>query len=249
MLSQPMTNETVVVLTSNRINLPQTEKPKSTNQGQDILKKLKAEVKVLGTIQILCGVMVLSLGIILKSASFRPPFTQVFSTLLQAAYPFLGALCFVISGSLSIITEKKSTKSLVQSSLAANILSILAALVGFLLLSVNMATLSPALQMCYLNHENVSSEHHSFYYYDSITDDSYRSCPIIISLLAGMLSMTMICTVLELCLAVLVAGIWWKQAHSDFPDSVRFLTLSHKNKPGMITKATFDSGYEELLTS
>nr|XP_019609557.1 PREDICTED: membrane-spanning 4-domains subfamily A member 6A-like [Rhinolophus sinicus] len=177
MLSQPMTNETVVVLTSNRINLPQTEKPKSTNQGQDILKKLKAEVKVLGTIQILCGVMVLSLGIILKSASFRPPFTQVFSTLLQAAYPFLGALCFVISGSLSIITEKKSTKSL------------------------------------------------------------------------GMLSMTMICTVLELCLAVLVAGIWWKQAHSDFPDSVRFLTLSHKNKPGMITKATFDSGYEELLTS
>ncbi|XP_032975077.1 membrane-spanning 4-domains subfamily A member 6A isoform X2 [Rhinolophus ferrumequinum] len=230
MLSQPMTNETVVIVTSNRINLSQTENPKSTNQGQDILKKLKAEIKVLGTIQILCGVMVLSLGIILKSASFRPPFTQVFSPLLQAAYPFLGALC-------------------VHSSLAANILSSLSALVGFVLLSVNLATLSPALRMCYLNHENVPSEHHGFNYYDSITDDSSRSCPITISLLAGMLSMTMICTMLELGLAVLVAVIWWKQAHSDFPDSVRFLTLSHKNKSGIITKATIDSGYEELLTS
>ncbi|KAF6333629.1 hypothetical protein mRhiFer1_011307 [Rhinolophus ferrumequinum] len=154
MLSQPMTNETVVIVTSNRINLSQTENPKSTNQGQDILKKLKAEIKVLGTIQILCGVMVLSLGIILKSASFRPPFTQVFSPLLQAAYPFLGALCFVISGSLSIITEKKSTKSLVHSSLAANILSSLSALVGFVLLSVNLATLSPALRMWNAVHDD-----------------------------------------------------------------------------------------------
>lgn len=48
MLSQPMTNETVVIVTSNGINLSQTENPKSTNQGQDILKKLKAEIKVLG---------------------------------------------------------------------------------------------------------------------------------------------------------------------------------------------------------
>lgn len=72
----------------------------------------------------------------------------------------------------------------VQSSLAANILSSLSALVGFVLLSVNLATLSPALWMCYLNHENVPSEHHGFNYYDSITDDSSRSCPITISLLA-----------------------------------------------------------------
>uniref|UniRef100_A0A671DW98 Uncharacterized protein n=1 Tax=Rhinolophus ferrumequinum TaxID=59479 RepID=A0A671DW98_RHIFE len=90
MLSQPMTNETVVIVTSNRINLSQTENPKSTNQGQDILKKLKAEIKVLG----------------------------------------------------------------VHSSLAANILSSLSALVGFVLLSVNLATLSPALRMWNAVHDD-----------------------------------------------------------------------------------------------
>ncbi|EPY74095.1 hypothetical protein CB1_002300018, partial [Camelus ferus] len=86
-----------------------------------------------GTVQIMCGVMVLSLGIILASSPFAQYFTQVFSTLLKAAYPFIGALCgqglnsrtcppmwvaqeerngFILSGSLSVITEKKSTKRL-----------------------------------------------------------------------------------------------------------------------------------------
>lgn len=45
------------------------------------------------TIQIVCGAMVLSLGILLQSAPFSPHFTHVFSTLLKAAYPFIGGLC------------------------------------------------------------------------------------------------------------------------------------------------------------
>lgn len=245
-----MTNGTILILAPNSINLPQTEKSKPTNQEQSILKKyLKAEVKVLGTIQILCGVTVLSLGIILTSAPFSSTFTQVFSTLLLAAYPFLGALCFVISGSLSIMSAKKPTKSLVQSSLAANILSSLSALVGFVLLSVTLAALSPALQLCKSNYENEPPEHHSHYYYDHHTDNSGNSCTVINRLLAGMLSMMLICTVLEFCLAVLVAVIWWKQSHSDFPGSVLFQSLSHKNKPSIVTKPIFDSGYEELLTA
>lgn len=250
MLSQPMTNGTVIIVTPNGTHLPQIEPPKPTNQGQDILKKyLKAEVKVLGTVQILCGVMVLSVGIILKSSPFSSPFAQVFSTQLLAAYAILGALCFVISGSLSIITEKKTTKFLVQSSLAANILSSLFALVGFVLLSVDLAALSPALQTCYSNHENVSSDHQIPYYYYPHPDDSERSCTIINGLLAGTLSVMLSCTVLELCLAVLVAVIWWKQAHSDFPGGVLFQPLSHKDKPGIVTRGILDPGYEELLTS
>lgn len=35
--------------------------------------------------------------------------------------------------------------------------------------------------------------------------------------LQGTLSVMLIYTVLEFCLAVLSAVIWWKQAHSDFP--------------------------------
>lgn len=42
------------------------------------------------TVQILCGMMVLSFGIMLASASFSPNFTQVTSTLLNSAYPFIG---------------------------------------------------------------------------------------------------------------------------------------------------------------
>lgn len=48
-ISQPMANQTIVVLTPNGINFPQTETPKPTNQTQDSLeKRLKAEIKVLG---------------------------------------------------------------------------------------------------------------------------------------------------------------------------------------------------------
>ncbi|XP_025212908.1 membrane-spanning 4-domains subfamily A member 6E isoform X1 [Theropithecus gelada] len=145
MISQPVPNETVIVLPSNVINFSQAEKPELTNQGQGSLKtRLQAEVKVIGTIQILCGVKVLSLGIILASASFSPNFTQVISMLLKSAYPFIAPLLFVISGSLSIITEKRLTKLLVHSSLAGSILSALSALVGFILLSVNLAALNPA---------------------------------------------------------------------------------------------------------
>ncbi|XP_070930639.1 membrane-spanning 4-domains subfamily A member 6A-like isoform X2 [Macaca nemestrina] len=162
MTSQPVPNETVIVLPSNVINFSQAEKPELTNQGQDSLKtRLQAEVKVIGTIQILCGVKVLSLGIILASASFSPNFTQVISTLLKSAYPFIAPLLFVISGSLSIITEKRLTKLLVHSSLAGSILSALSAL--------------------------------------------------------GTLSLMLICTLLEFCLAVLTAVLRWKQTVSDFP--------------------------------
>ncbi|KAK2501985.1 hypothetical protein MC885_012337 [Smutsia gigantea] len=180
MLSQRMISETIAVLTPSGINFPQTEKPKPASQRQDSLKKnLKAEIKVLGTIQIFCGVMVLSLGIILVLASFSPHFTEVFSSLLKAAYPFIGAFCFVISGSLSIITGKKTTKPLVHSSLAANLLSSLSALVGFILLSVNLAALGPALRKCDLTKEDTPEEQtYHFNSYDNV------DCPIANAILA-----------------------------------------------------------------
>ncbi|XP_062951456.1 membrane-spanning 4-domains subfamily A member 6E [Cynocephalus volans] len=247
MISQPITSETVVVLTPHGINIPQTEKPKPTNQTQDSLKKrLKAEVKVIGSIQILCGVMLLSLGIILGSAFFSAHFTAVFSTLLKSGYPFTGGLCFVISGSLSIITEKRSTKPLVHSSLAGSILSALSALVGSILLSVNLAALGPASLQCELSKLSTPTVHHPFYYHHDPYD--IKECLAAKGTLAGVLSVMLICTVLELCLAVLTAVLWWKQAHSDFPGSVLFLPRRYMNKSSMASKVTCDPGYEELLT-
>lgn len=49
MISQPMSNEAVVVLTPNGIRFPQTGGPKPTSQRRySLVKQLKAEVKVLG---------------------------------------------------------------------------------------------------------------------------------------------------------------------------------------------------------
>lgn len=41
----------------------------------------------------MCGVTVLSLGVMLVFAPFFPHFSETFSPLLKSAHPFLGALC------------------------------------------------------------------------------------------------------------------------------------------------------------
>ncbi|XP_035118707.3 membrane-spanning 4-domains subfamily A member 6A isoform X7 [Callithrix jacchus] len=244
MTSQPVPNETVIVLPSNAISSSQAEKPAPTNQGQESLKKcLQAEVKVIGTIQILCGMKVLGLGIILASASFSPNFSQVISTLLKSAYPFIGPLCFIIAGSVSITTQKRLTTCLVHSSQAGSILSALSALVGFILLSVNLAALNPALLQCELDKNNIPTRS---YHYDPV---NIRDCYAAKASLTGTLSLMLICTVLEFCLAVLTSVLRWKQAHFDFSGSVHFLPHSYVSNSGMPSKMTHDPGYEELLTS
>nr|XP_035118706.1 membrane-spanning 4-domains subfamily A member 6E isoform X4 [Callithrix jacchus] len=180
MTSQPVPNETVIVLPSNAISSSQAEKPAPTNQGQDSLKKcLQAEVKVIG----------------------------------------------------------------VHSSQAGSILSALSALVGFILLSVNLAALNPALLQCELDKNNIPTRS---YHYDPV---NIRDCYAAKASLTGTLSLMLICTVLEFCLAVLTSVLRWKQAHFDFSGSVHFLPHSYVSNSGMPSKMTHDPGYEELLTS
>ncbi|XP_037373744.1 membrane-spanning 4-domains subfamily A member 6A [Talpa occidentalis] len=247
MISQPMANENFVILTPSGLKILQTEKPKATSHSQDnVAKHRKADFKVLGTIQILCGAMVLCLGITLRSASFSPYFTKVFSSLLTAAYPSIGGLCFIVAGSLSVITEKKSSKILVWCCVGANILSSLSALVGLSLLSVNLSDLSHPLRGCELATDDRAHEDHHLYYESSVFDNT--DCSMGQTLLTGVLSMTLICTVLELFLAVLTAVIWWKQHRSNFPGSVIFLPNSYQTLSVTSQKGARDSTYEELLT-
>ncbi|XP_048072011.1 membrane-spanning 4-domains subfamily A member 6E-like isoform X4 [Ursus arctos] len=200
-ISQPMANQTIVVLTPNGINFPQTETPKPTNQTQDSLeKRLKAEIKVLG---------------------------------------------FVISGILSVIMEKKSTKLLARSGVAANILSSLCALMGFILLSVNLAALDPTFWNCTLNKEGKVPKGHHFFRF--LWPYAKVNCSMAKTILAGTLSVMLICTVLEFCLALLAAAVWWKEAQSNFAGSVLFLPQSYKNKSTIPAKAFSDPGNEELL--
>ncbi|KAM9220837.1 membrane-spanning 4-domains subfamily A member 6A-like [Dugong dugon] len=244
MISQHTPNETIVILTPNDFKFPQTEKPKPTTPRQDsMVKRLMTEIKVLGSIQIMCGLMVLSLGLILMSSSFSPQFTPVYSTLLKSAYPFIGAFCFVISGSLGIITEKKSIKTLVQTSLATNILSCVSAVVGFILLSIGLAALGHASQQCDLDKEVMPTSKYNYHHRNP------RACFMATINVTGVMSMMLIFTVLEFCLAVIATVLWWKQAHSDFLGSVLFLPRSDNSKSKILSKMTFDPIYEELLTS
>ncbi|XP_004869761.1 membrane-spanning 4-domains subfamily A member 6A isoform X2 [Heterocephalus glaber] len=175
MTSQPIPSEALAVLTAQGIRLPQTEKPRAPSQTQQSLEKwLKAELSVFGTIQILCGVVVLSLGIILAAAPASPYFTTVFSTLIKSAYPFAGSLCFIVSGSLSIITEKKSTKPLVHSSLACSILSTVLAVLGVALLSYTLAALDSAFQECELSRMSRPTTQSYFYFHrESYSTDCF----------------------------------------------------------------------------
>ncbi|XP_064145359.1 membrane-spanning 4-domains subfamily A member 6A-like [Loxodonta africana] len=128
MISKHIPSETILVLTSGGIKFPQTEKPKPTNQRLDSLVKcLKSEIKVVGIIQILCGLMRLSLGLILISSSSSSQFTPLFSNLLNAGYPFTGAIC-------------------VPSSLITKILSCSFAVVGFSILYIGLVALGHASQ-------------------------------------------------------------------------------------------------------
>ncbi|XP_031245630.1 membrane-spanning 4-domains subfamily A member 6B-like isoform X1 [Mastomys coucha] len=245
MIPQVVTNETITVISPNGINFPQTDKPQPSHQWQDSLKKhLKAEIKVMAAIQIMCAVMVLVLGIILASVPSVPHFTSVFSVLLKSGYPFVGALFFIVSGILSIITDTKSTKTLVDGSLTLNILSVSFAFMGIIIISVSLNGLHPASEQCMQSKGLRSTEYH---YYQPFYNTGRNECTITMSVLAGVFSLMLISTLLELGLAVLTAMLWWEQSHSYFPGNVIFLPHNSNNESNMESKALCNPAYEEQL--
>ncbi|XP_036044370.1 membrane-spanning 4-domains subfamily A member 6B-like [Onychomys torridus] len=244
MIPQVVTNETVTVISPNGVNFPQTDNPQPTQQRQDSLKEhLKAEVKVIAAIQIMCGVMVLSLGIILASVPTVPHFTKVFSVLLKSGYPFVGALFFIISGILSVIMKTKSTKSLVDGSLTMNILSVLFAFIGIIILSVSLAGLHPASEDCEQSKSLRPTEHYFYHHSFEVRTD----CSTPKAILTGALLLMLICSVLELGMAVLTTMLWWQQDHSDFSRSVIFLSHNSNNGSNMETKSLYNPAYEKQL--
>lgn len=101
---------------------------------------LKGEPKVLGVVQIMIALINLSLGIIMMTNSVSEPLISV--ALLS---PVWGPIMFIISGSLSIAAEVKTTKSLIISSLSLNtISSVVAAAASIMgIVSVVLSTQGP----------------------------------------------------------------------------------------------------------
>uniref|UniRef100_A0A8C3YWC3 Membrane spanning 4-domains A7 n=1 Tax=Catagonus wagneri TaxID=51154 RepID=A0A8C3YWC3_9CETA len=200
---------------SKGVIIPEGGKPGHVYQKEDNLHDgLQKEATVLGTIQIICCLVISSLGAILVSAPYSSHFSPAVSTILMSGYPFLGALCFAITGSLSIISGKKSTKPFAMSSLISNTVSSVAAGASLLLLTDSLVALGTASQLCDSENDYLSSLPYSEYYY-SIYE--VKDCLLTSAGLTGALVVMLIFTVLELLLSAYASILWWKQIYSNNP--------------------------------
>ncbi|XP_006899966.1 PREDICTED: membrane-spanning 4-domains subfamily A member 7 [Elephantulus edwardii] len=193
----------------------QREKPGYTSQKDDTLKNdLQKEATVLGTIQILSCMMISSLGAVLGFAPYFFHFIPEVSGIFMSGYSFVGSLCFAITGSLSIISGRISTKSFALSSLTSNAVSSMVSGAGLILLADNLVTLWTASQPCDPEEAYLSSLPYSNYY-----DSTYetKDCLLASTSLIGVLAVMLVFSVLELLLAVYGSLFWWNQVHANNP--------------------------------
>ncbi|XP_019511559.1 PREDICTED: membrane-spanning 4-domains subfamily A member 4A isoform X1 [Hipposideros armiger] len=148
-----------------------------------IEKFLKGEPKVLGVVQVLISLMILSLGIIIMSVTVPNYYVYSSTFLVYTGYTVWGPVMFIFSGSLSIAAGMKTTKGLVRSSLGLNITSSVFAAVGLILTSISLSI-------------NSIGHYHCSYH------DKLDSCFIMGRLFLGMEAMVLILTLLEFCIAV-----------------------------------------------
>ncbi|XP_005408341.1 PREDICTED: membrane-spanning 4-domains subfamily A member 7 isoform X1 [Chinchilla lanigera] len=183
---------------------------------QNPQKDLQMEATVLGVVQITCGLVVLGLGLILASAPVSSRRSPAVPSSVTSGFPLVGGLCFAISGSLSFISGKKSTKPFAKSSLASNAVSCAAAGAGVLLLTCSLAASGNAAQTHSSERECLTSLPYSEYYY-SIYE--LKDCLLADFSLTGTLVVMLIFVGLELLVAAYASVFWYKQIRSTKPGS------------------------------
>ncbi|XP_063084247.1 membrane-spanning 4-domains subfamily A member 7 isoform X3 [Cavia porcellus] len=175
---------------------------------------LKMEATILGVVQILCGLAVSAMGIILASAAFSSRRSPVVSSSVTSGFPLAGGLSFAISGSLSIISGKKSTKPLAQSSLVSSAVSSAAAGAGGILLTYSLVALGTAAPSPSPKQDCLSSVPNAEYYY-SIYE--LKDCLLADFSLTGTLIVMLAFMGLELLMAAYTSVFWYRQICSAKP--------------------------------
>uniref|UniRef100_A0A8C6QME2 Membrane-spanning 4-domains, subfamily A, member 2 n=1 Tax=Nannospalax galili TaxID=1026970 RepID=A0A8C6QME2_NANGA len=112
------------------------------------LTVLKKELEFLGATQILIGSICLCFGILVCSAlQISGVAEEIFSS-FKIGYPFWGAILFIISGFLSVMSERKNAVYLVRGRLGANIVSSISGGAGIVILILNLSNNSICIDHC-----------------------------------------------------------------------------------------------------
>uniref|UniRef100_A0A4X2KM42 Membrane spanning 4-domains A6A n=1 Tax=Vombatus ursinus TaxID=29139 RepID=A0A4X2KM42_VOMUR len=240
MTSQPVPSGTFMIVTPSGISVPQMEQPGPSSESNNNLKKgLKEESKALGTIQTLTGLMILGMGIILACAQDSTYFKPSYSKITKSGYPFIGGVSFIISGSLSIASEKKKTKSLTHISLAANVISGIVATAGLILFSAVLPELKKEFTQCIHQvlgtHQQDQETQNAFYtrgYHLYRPTPSPWACHMAGSAFTGTLSVMLIFTGLELSVAVFAAFFDWRRLSAESNGVSALPTPARQGFPG-----------------
>ncbi|XP_012499362.1 PREDICTED: membrane-spanning 4-domains subfamily A member 5 [Propithecus coquereli] len=105
-----------------------------TYGNQSPLQKLFAsKMKILGTTQILFGIMTFSFGVVFLFTLAKP--YPRFPFIFLSGYPFWGSVLFINSGAFIIMLKRKTTETLIMMSRIMNFLSALGAIAGIILLT------------------------------------------------------------------------------------------------------------------
>ncbi|XP_013825442.2 PREDICTED: membrane-spanning 4-domains subfamily A member 7 isoform X2 [Capra hircus] len=118
-------------------------------------------------------------------------------------------LGFAITGTLSIVSGKKSSETFAINSLTFSAVSSVAAGAGFILLTGSLVTLRTASQQCDSGRDYLSSLPYSTYYY-SVYD--VEDCLLASVGLTGVLVVMLTFTVLELLAAAYASVFWWERS-------------------------------------
>uniref|UniRef100_A0A8C8TY38 Membrane-spanning 4-domains, subfamily A, member 5 n=2 Tax=Peromyscus maniculatus bairdii TaxID=230844 RepID=A0A8C8TY38_PERMB len=97
-----------------------------------VQKILIRKLKILGTAQILFGIMNFSFGVVFLFTLVNP--YPRFPFIFISGYPFWGSALFINSGAFLIALKRKTTNTLIKMSQVMNLLSALGAAAGIILL-------------------------------------------------------------------------------------------------------------------
>ncbi|XP_029770499.1 membrane-spanning 4-domains subfamily A member 4A-like [Suricata suricatta] len=181
-------------------------------------KFMKGEPKVLGVVQILIATVNFSLEMIKMSATLTFSYHSHFVS-VQDVSKILGPVMFIISGSLSVVAGVRTTKGLIQTSLALNIFSSVMAGAMLYFAIPDLDEFKGFIYSCRFQHR-------------------FESCAMAMSILASPNILVFLLNILEFFIALSLAAFGCKVTCCN-PGGVVFIMPSKPDKAEAASPAPF----------